>query len=316
MAGGVFAEADAGDEVGLRAEAVLVGDAEVVGVGEFFEGYVEFAGFALEELGADFDGALALVLVEPVLDLVAGAGGLGEGEPVARGGVAGLGGDFDDVPVAQAVAEGDDAAVDLGGGGGVANVGVDGVGEVDGGGVLGQDDDLALGCEGVDLFGVQVDFEGRHELVGIGHFALPLHELADPGEALLVLGADGLVGLVLPVGGDAVLCDAVHFFSADLDFELVAALCDKGGVEGLVAVGPRHGDEVLDAAGDGAPEVLHEAEQGVAVLHGFGDDADGVEVVDLGDVDLTAGGDSGQLLLDGVEALGAVLHAAGQAVAD
>jgi hypothetical protein len=261
LAGGVFAEADAGEQLGLGAEAVLGGDLVVVGLVIFGERHLVLAGFAVEELLADLDGALALVLVDPVLDLVAGAGGFGEAEPVAAGGVAGLGGDFDDVAVAELGAERDDAAVDLGADGGVADLGVDGVGEVDGAGVLGQDDDLALGGEGVDLLRVQVDLEGRHELVGVGHLALPFHHLADPGEAGFVLGGDVVAGLVLPVGGDAFFGDSMHLFGADLDFELVAAGGDEGGVEALVAVGPGHGDEVLDATGDG-PAIWHGAGRG------------------------------------------------------
>ncbi len=50
LTGGVLAEADAGDQVWLRAEAVLVGDTQVVGVGHLFEGHVELAGFALQQL--------------------------------------------------------------------------------------------------------------------------------------------------------------------------------------------------------------------------------------------------------------------------
>jgi len=47
--------------------------------------HFELAGLALQQLAADFDGAAALVLIEPVLDLVAGAGALDEGEPIALG---------------------------------------------------------------------------------------------------------------------------------------------------------------------------------------------------------------------------------------
>ena len=187
---------------------------------------------------------------------------------------------------------------------------MDGVGEVDGAGVLGQDDDFALGGEGVDLLGVQVDFEGRHELVGVGHFALPLHELANPGEAGFVLGGDVVAGLVLPVGGDAFLGDAVHLFGADLDLELVAAGSDEGGVQALVEVGARHRDEVLDAAGDGAPDGVEQAEDRIAVLHGLTNDADGEEIVDLVEGQFLVG----DLLLDGVEALDAPFDAAGDFV--
>ena len=183
LARGDLAEAFAGEEFGLGGEAVLGGDLVVVGFVVLGERHFVLAGFAVEELLADLDGALALMLVDPMLDLVAGAGGLAvfSVSPVAGGGVSGLGSILDDVAVAELGAEGDDASVDLRADGGVADLGVDGVGEVDGAGVPGQDDDFSLGSEGVDLFGVQVDFEGRHELVGVGHFALPLHELADPG---------------------------------------------------------------------------------------------------------------------------------------
>jgi len=71
-----------------------------------------FAGFAFEELATDFDGALALVLVEPVADFVAGAWTLNEGEPVAAGSVAVLGDDFDDVAVAEFGAQRNHAAID------------------------------------------------------------------------------------------------------------------------------------------------------------------------------------------------------------
>ena len=150
----------------------------------------------------------------------------------------------------------------------------------------------------------------EHELVGVGHFALPLHELADPGEAGFVLGGDVVAGLVLPVGGDALFGDAVHLLGADLDLELVAAGRDEGGVQGLVEVGAGHGDEVFDAAGDGTPDGVEQAKDGVTVLHGLTDDADGEQVVNLVEGQLLVG----DLLLDGVEALDAPLDAAGDFV--
>ena len=125
--------------------------------------------------------------------------------------------------------------------------------------------------------------------------------LADPGEALLVLGGDVVGGLVLPVRGDAFFGDAVHVLGADLDLELMAAFSDERGVQGLIQVGPGHGDEVLEAAGDGTPGAVQQAEDGVAVLLGLRDDADGEEIVDLIDGNAVRV----ELLLDGVEALDA-----------
>ena len=70
LAGGELAEADAGQQVFFAAEAVLVGDAVVVGGLVLVDGDLVLAGLALQELAADLNGAGALVLIEPVLDLV------------------------------------------------------------------------------------------------------------------------------------------------------------------------------------------------------------------------------------------------------
>ena len=71
--------------------------------------------------------------------------------------MSGLGRDLHDVAVAQLGAQGNDASIHLRANRGVAYLGVDRIGEVDGARVLGQNDDFALGGEGVDLFRVQVD---------------------------------------------------------------------------------------------------------------------------------------------------------------
>ena len=68
----------------------------------------------------------------------------------------GLGHDLDDVAVAQGIAERHDAAVGLGAHAGLADIGVNGVGEIDGGGVARQHDYFAAGREGVDLLRVKV----------------------------------------------------------------------------------------------------------------------------------------------------------------
>ena len=83
LARGILAEADRGHQVVGRGDAVFGGDARVIGLIEFRERDLVLARFALEQLAADLDGALALMLVEPVLDLVAGPRALHEAEPVA-----------------------------------------------------------------------------------------------------------------------------------------------------------------------------------------------------------------------------------------
>ena len=303
---GVLACAQSGEQVGGGCDAVFVGDAAQVLIVDLAHGNLELARFALQQLAADFDGAAALVLVEPVLDLVARARTLDEGEPVAAGLVIFLRDDLDDVAGAQLGAQRHHAAVHLGADAGVADLGVNGVGEVDGGAVGGDHNDLPLGREGVDLVGIQVHLQAGEELVGVGHLLLPLDELANPVEPLFVAGGDdAVVGLVLPVRGDAFFGDAVHLFGADLHFELMAAFADDRGVQRLVAVGAGDGDEVLDAAGNRPPQRVNKAEDGVTGGDVLGDDANGEQIVDLVERDLGAL----DLLEDGVEALDAPLDA-------
>ena len=229
---------------------------------------------------------MPLAGVDDVLDLVARARGLDEGQPVLARLVAGLRHDLDDVAVAQRGAQRHDAAVHLGAHAGAAHVGVDGVGEIDGGGVARQHDHFAARREGVDLFRVQVHLEGGHELAGVLHVALPFHQVPQPGDALVV-GRRALPAfLVLPVRGDAFFGDAVHLLGADLDFEGLPVRADHRGVQRLVEVGPRDGDEILDAPGNGPPLVVDHAQRRVAVLHRIGDDAQRHQVVDLVDRDL------------------------------
>ena len=109
--------------------------------------------------------------VDDVLDFVARARRLDERQPVLARQMAGLRQDLDHVAVAQRVLQRHDAAVHLGADAGVADVGVDGVGEIDGRRVARQHDHLAPRREGVNFFRVQVHFERGHELARIAHVA-------------------------------------------------------------------------------------------------------------------------------------------------
>ena len=182
----------------------------------------------------------------------------------------------------------------------MADLGVNAVGKVDRRGVARQHDDFAFGREGVDLFGIEIDFQRGKKFVGIADVALPLDYLPQPGQALLVLRRDRAV-LVFPVGGDAFLRHLVHFFGADLDFKRRAVFRDHRSVQRLVKVGPRHGDEILDASRNRPPQVVNDAEHGVAVLQRSRNDAHGAKVVDLVDRDALAL----QFLVNAVEALDA-----------
>ena len=81
---------------------------------------------------------------------------------------------------------------------------------------------------------------------------MPFHHLSKPGEALLVAGGDGSI-LVLPMGRDAFFRHFVHLFGADLHLYRSAVLGNYRGVQRLVKVWPRHGDEILDPRRDRPP---------------------------------------------------------------
>ena len=183
------------------------------------------------------------------------------------------------------------------------DVGVDRVGEVDRRRVARQRLHFAFRREDVDLFCVELDLQVLQELLRIADLLLPLEQLPQPEEMLLVaVGADAPF-LVLPVRGDAFLRDLVHLGGADLDFERKAAFAHDGRVQRLVAVRPRHGDEVLDPPRHRRPRLVDDPERGVAIPDRLRHDPQRHEVVDLIEIDLLAF----ELLVDAEQALDAAV---------
>jgi len=107
-----------------------------------------------------FKRLVALLALEPLADLLPGAGRPDDIQPVAARAFGGLAGqDLDDVAVAQLVVERDHAIVDFGAHAAVADVGVDAVGEVHRRGLRRQGFDLALGGEDEDLVLKEVELD-------------------------------------------------------------------------------------------------------------------------------------------------------------
>ena len=77
----------------------------------------------------------------------------------------------------------------------------------------------------------------------------------------------------------------------------------------LVEVGPRHGNEILDTARHRSPYIVNDAQHRITVLHRPGDDAHGIKVINLVDVNTLAH----QLFVDAVIALGTTFHFCGDA---
>ena len=93
----------------------------------------------------------------------------------------------------------------------MSDVGVHPIREVDRSRSPRKCEHLPLGRERVDLVGIEVDLQRREELARIGNVALPVDELPQPLEALIVgVGSDAAL-LVLPVRRDAALGDEIHF---------------------------------------------------------------------------------------------------------
>ena len=185
----------------------------------------------------------------------------------------------------------------------VPDVGVDRIGEVERGGALGKRLDLAFRREDVDLLRVEVDLQVVDELLRVVDFLLPFQQLPHPLEIPFVALIADPSFLVLPVGRDAFLGLRVHLLGAYLHLEWRAAFADDGGVERLVAVGPWHRDEVLDAPRHRRPCVVDDPERRVAILHRLGQDPQRDEVVHLVEIDLLLV----ELLPDAVQALDAAV---------
>src|SRR5262249_14223261 len=150
---------------------------------------------------------------KPVLDLVAGTRAFDEGEPVAAGLVVLLRDDFDDIAGPELGAQGNHAPIYLGADTCVADLGVNGVSEVDWGAVSGDHNDFSLGRKGIDLLWIEIHLQAGEEFVGVGHLLLPLDELTDPVESFFIpRGNFAIAGLVLPVGSNSFLSDAMHLF--------------------------------------------------------------------------------------------------------
>ena len=134
--------------------------------------------------------------------------------------------------------------------------------------------------------------------------ALPVEQLAEPGELGVVLAVGLGAFLVAPVRGDADLGHLVHRLGPDLDLERLAVERDDRRMERLVEVVLGDRDVVVELARDRPPDRVDDPERGVAVADVLDQDADGVDVVDLAELRALAL----HLLPDAVDVLRAALE--------
>ena len=241
------------------------------------------AHLALKRVAALLNIFLSAFLFEPVADLVLGFARLDDVEPVAAGAaVLGAGDDLNNFAGLDLVVDGHDAVIDLRTDHSVADSRVDRVGEVDGRRARGQVDDVAARREGEHFLGQQVALDVAEQIRGVGAGALAFQQLAHPGQALvqLVVAARD-AGLVLPVRGDAVLRHAVHVPGADLHLKRDGLASDDRCVQGLVAVGLRGRDVVLEAIGQRVVHIVDQPQRGIALGDVVEDDTHSVNVINF-----------------------------------
>ena len=272
--------------------------AHVVGGVQALEG--GFIGLIAQGLQGILQGAAAIVagLLALGLEIVrhhgAGAVGNQELEPFGlRLSVLGRD-DFHLVSGVQNGIERHQMLVHLGGNGLGANLRMDGVGKVQGGGTLGQAALLSLGSEDIDVGGGEVVVDHVQQLHGIHvRVGQDFLDAVQPGVHLVVSLSHGAVLLVNPVRGKALLRNVVHAAGAYLHLHPHARRAQQRTVQGLVAVGLGMLHPVSQALRHVAVNARNDGENMVALvtlaLSRLGvrvkDDADGIQVIDLLEAD-------------------------------
>ncbi len=308
LLGGDRAVADGGEEVLDGLVTVSPGDlGDPVETHRLDAGAGEAAQLALEALAPVDDVLGAILLLEPLPDLLASVRCPDDVHPVARRAVLALGRhDLDDVTILEAVVQRDQPVVDLRADRAVADVGVDPVGEVERRAARGQVLHIAARREHEHLVLEDVELDALDELRGVrlADVALPLHQLAQPRELRVVVALRLGALLVPPVRRDPDLAHLVHGMRPDLDLEGLAVECDHRRVERLVQVVLGDRDVVVELARDRPPDRVHDPQRGVAVPDLVHEEADRVDVVDLAELRALAL----HLLPDAEDVLGAALE--------
>src|SRR6185437_11785969 len=298
-------------ETDLLVEVVQVLHAELSEHGllylraDFVERQAEFPERLVEESLAERDGLRAPQALQIVPD---GVARLGRDDEVDPRGVRhrALGGDdLHRLTVAQHGAQRRQPPVHLGRDAAIADVRVHRVGEVHHRGAARQAQDGAFGSEDVDLVRKEVDLDALEELLR-GAVLLQLDEARQPFACTLLLHRVRIAAaLVLPVGRDAGLRDAMHVLGADLRLDGYAVGTEERRMQRLVAVDPRDGDVVLEAPRHGLEYRVHDAERAIAGVRLVDDDAQAIDIDDLRQRRALAR----HLLVDAVEVLLARLDA-------
>ena len=166
----------------------------------------------------------------------------------------------------------------------MADVGVHEIGEVERRSTSGKLLHIALRRKDVDLILEDIKSNALEELRGVGDVALPLEQLAQPGELRVVGGICLRAILIAPVRSDSNLGDLMHGPSANLHLERTPIECNDSGVQALIEIVLRHGDVVVKLIWNRSPDAVDRTERGVAVAQVLHDHTDGIDVINLREV--------------------------------
>ena len=174
----------------------------------------------------------------------------------------------------------DDAVIHLGADHAVAHGGVDGVGEVDGGGSGGQVLHVAVGGEHEHLVGEHIHLQGVDKLLGVGALLI-FQQTADPLVACPRCRRPGRSACTSSGRPRRTRRSRASPWCGSAPQRGCPSLPDDGGVKALVAVGLGGADIVLEPAQNGLVEVVDHAQHVVAVADGVHHHPEGEEVEDL-----------------------------------
>ena len=183
---------------------------------------------------------------------------------------------------------------------------MDAVGKVDGRCAALHGHHIALGGKDQHFLAEKIGLQRVDKLLTVPGVPLPVQNLPQPVElgVHVALGAAAL--LVAPVGGHAVLGNAVHLPRANLNFKGEGHFpsADHRGVQALVHVPLGYADVVLEAARNLVPQGVDDAQHRVAVLHRVHQHPHGDQIVDL----VEGLALSVHFFVDGVKMLGPPIH--------
>ena len=143
--------------------------------------------------------------------------------------------DFDLIAVSEFASQRHHPAVDFGADAAVADFGMDGIGEIHGRCAPGQVDKIAPGGKAEHLVLEHFQLGVLQKLLRFLGVLQNVQKFAQP----TVLGTGGVARalLIVPMGGDAVFADVIHFGRANLQFDALAFRAENPGMERAVTVG-------------------------------------------------------------------------------